>query len=416
MQTLVRNAIRVLRGAFILRLVIAGLKVVILIVFRSALPPAAPVSRVAYSGLYLLPSLAGAIFLSIPGLRARLGDKYLPAGLGVAIVAFSLEYVPAYTQSGLQVIVTLRSGHQLTHFWAPTEAILLVLVPCVLSAAVYGMRGAVVSATLASLIHLAQGIGFWRAGLPLHGFLALLPLRLAVLYAFPMIAGYLADTRAREHAALQEANRRLRGYAATVEQLATSRERVRLARELHDTLAHTLSALVVQLEAVEALRASDPAGSAAQLGKVRAHARAGLDETRRAILDLRSSPVEEVGLAAALGRLAEKWDVEYALAGEPVPLPAVQANALYRIAEEALVNAERHADAGRIGLRLETVDAGRLVLVVEDDGRGFDPGAVEPERVGLTGIYERAALIGAEVTVESAPERGTRLQVALEIA
>jgi signal transduction histidine kinase len=415
MQTTVRNAIRVLQGAFVLRLLIAALTVVILIVYRSALPPAEPVSRVAYGGLYLLPSLAGAILISIPGLGARLGNKYLPVALGIAIVAFSLEYVPAYTQTGLQVIITLRSGHQLNHFWAPTEAILLVLVPCVLGAAVYGVRGAVLSATLASLIHLVQGIGFWQAGLPLDGFVALLPLRLAVLYGFPIIAGYLADTRGREHAALQEANRQLRGYAATVEQLATSRERVRLARELHDTLAHTLSALVVQLEAVDALREGDPAGSEAQLAKVRAQARAGLGETRRAILDLRSSPVEEVGLAAALARLAEKWGVEYSPGGEEVLLPTVQANALYRIAEEALANAERHADASRIGLRLETMDASSLALVVEDDGRGFDPDAVEPERVGLTGIYERAALIGAEVTVESAPEWGTRLRVALEI-
>jgi signal transduction histidine kinase len=415
MQTTVRNAIRVLRGAFVFRLLIAAIAAIVLIVYRSELPPPEPVTRVAYGGLFLVPSLAGAIFLSIPGLDRRLGAKYLPAALGVAIVAFSLEYAPAYTQTGLQVIVTLSSGRQVSHFWAPTEALLLVLVPCVLGAAVYGVRGAVLSASLASVIHLAQGFGFWHSGMPLYGFLALLPLRLGVLFGFPIIAGYLADTRQREHAALQEANRRLRGYAATVEQLATSRERVRLARELHDTVAHTLSALVVQLEAVDALQGTDPDGAAEQLEKVRAQARAGLGETRRAILDLRSSPVEELGLVGALAQLAERWEVEFWSVGERVPLPTVRANALYRIAEEALTNAQRHADAGRIVLSLSYVDSDRLELAIEDDGRGFDPEAVGPERVGLTGIYERAALIGAQVTVASAPDRGTRLQVTLGI-
>jgi signal transduction histidine kinase len=320
MQTTIRNAIRVLRGAFVFRLLIAALTAVVLVVYGTALPPAEPVAQMAYGGLFLIPSLVGAIFLSIPGLERRMGNKYLPVALAVAIAAFSLEYAPAYTQTGLQVIVTLRSGQQLIHYWAPTEAMLLVLVPCVLGAAVYGVRGAVLSATLASLIHLAQGVGFWHSGLPLYGFLALLPLRLGVLYGFPIIAGYLADTRQREHAALEEANRQLRGYAATVEQLATSRERVRLARDLHDTLAHTLSAIVVQLEAVDALQANDPPASAAQLNKVRAQARAGLDETRRAILDLRSSPVEEVGLDGALSKLAEKWEAEFRPAGErPAP-------------------------------------------------------------------------------------------------
>jgi signal transduction histidine kinase len=415
MKTTVHNAIRVLRGAFVFRILVAALTVVAFVVYRAPLPPAEPATQMAYGGLFLVPSLVGAIFLSIPGLERRLGARYLPVALAVAIAAFSLEYAPAYTETGLRVIVTLRSGRQLVHYWAPTEAVLLVLVPCVLAAAVYGVRGAVLSATLASLIHLAQGFGFWRSGLPLYGFLALLPLRVAVLYAFPIIAGYLADTRQHEHAALEEANRQLRGYAATAEQLATSRERVRLARDLHDTLAHTLSAILVQLEAVDALQASDPPASAEQLKKVRAQARAGLDETRRAILDLRSSPVEEVGLGGALSRLAEKWDAEFLSAGERVPLPAVQANALYRIAEEALANAQRHADAGRVALHLDYDDSGSLVLAVEDDGRGFDPDSVEPERVGLTGIYERAALIGAQVAVQSSPDRGTRLQVTLDI-
>jgi signal transduction histidine kinase len=293
--------------------------------------------------------------------------------------------------------------------------ILMMLVPCVLAGATYGRRGAVKAASLATALHLATGIVVWLYGVPLLGFLALLPLRVAVLYVFPLIAGYLADTWRQEHAAVQEANRQLRGYAATVEHLATSRERIRLARDMHDTLAHSLSAVVVQLEAVDTLQERDPVTAREQLAKVRQQARSGLNEARRAIQNLRSAPVEELGLAGAVEQLAERfgqrngiqtdWDVE----GEPVPLLPVQANALYRIAEEALVNVERHAEATRVTVRLRYADG--VTLTVQDDGLGFDLTTVDPDRYGLMGIRERAALVDARVNVDSAPNEGTTLTV-----
>ena len=101
------------------------------------------------------------------------------------------------------------------------------------------------AASLATVIHMVLGVVIWLAGRPLEGFLTLLPLRIGILYTFPVIAGAMADTWRREHQKLEQANRQLRGYAATVETLTTSRERVRLARAMHDTLAHSLSALIV---------------------------------------------------------------------------------------------------------------------------------------------------------------------------
>jgi signal transduction histidine kinase len=243
----------------------------------------------------------------------------------------------------------------------------------------------------------------------------LLPVRIAVLYGFPLIAGYLADTWRREHEELQEANRQVRGYAATIEQLATSRERVRLARAMHDTLAHSLAALVVQLEAVDALQETDPEAAQEQLGKVRQEARVGLEETRRAILDLRSAPVEERGLSGALEQLVRQFGqrngikTEWTVRGEFTPLLPVQANALYRIAEEALSNIERHAGARNVAVSLSYENG--VTLTVQDDGQGFDPQAVDVDRYGLIGVHERATLVDGEVNIVSAPSTGTMLSV-----
>jgi signal transduction histidine kinase len=411
----VRNTIRVLRGVFIFRLLFTAFGVLVFTVRWSMLSASESLKASPFAVFFLVPTLATALFLFVPGLQRRLGRLYLPIALAMSILSFTLESGIAYLHPGACVLVTLPSGREINLFLASTEMILFALVPCVLAGAAYGLHGAIHAATLATLIHLALGVLVWLLGASFRGFLLSLPPRVAVLYAFPLITGYLADTWRREHASLEKANRRLRGYAATVEHLATSRERVRLARAMHDTLAHSLSALVVQLEALDTLQETDPGAAGAQFEKIRQHARLGLDEARQAILDLRSSPVEELGLAGALQRLVERFgqrngmQVDWHVEGDPVPLLPAQANALYRIAEEALDNVERHADASHLAVRLSYVNG--VTLHVQDDGQGFDPENVDPERYGLVGIYERAVLIDGRVTVAAAPNEGTTLTV-----
>jgi signal transduction histidine kinase len=236
-----------------------------------------------------------------------------------------------------------------------------------------------------------------------------------VLYGFPIIAGYLADTWRQEHQALLVANRQLRGYAATIEQLATSRERVRLARAMHDTLAHTLAAMVIQLEAVDALQEVNPKAAQAQLSKASREARTGLEEARQAILDLRSAPVEEHGLDEALEQMVRRFgqrngiQTGWTLKGSPTPLLPVQANALYRITEEALSNVERHSDARSLEVSMEYGIG--VTLAIHDDGIGFDPHDVDEGRYGLLGIRERATLVDGQVDIASSPGAGTTLSV-----
>lgn len=416
MTHIVRNTTRLLRVVIVFRLVLVAFAALRFLADSGPLSvapgPGPPIHIVV-----LLPALLTTLFLLLPWLERALGRFYLPTALVLTIVDFSLQYGIAYlSPEGLgYVTVLLPTGQAFSMFWASLELVLLILLPCMLAGAAYGLRSAVLASSLATAMHLAMGVFVWVSGAPPEGFVVLLPMRVGVLYGFPMIAGSMADAWRREHAELEEANQQLRGYAAAIEHLATSHERVRLARAMHDTLAHSLSALTVQLEALATLQESDPEASRAQLDKIRELARSGLDEARRAIFDLRSAPVEEYGLAGAIERLltqsGERSGIrtDWVLVGDAFALLPVQANALYRIALEALENIELHAGATHVGIELRYGDG--VTLSIQDDGRGFDPEAVDPDRYGLVGIRERAALIDGQVSVDTGPDRGTTVTV-----
>jgi signal transduction histidine kinase len=201
--------------------------------------------------------------------------------------------------------------------------------------------------------------------------------------------------------------------------LAISRERNRLARDLHDTLAHSLSALTVQLEALRILIANDPKAAEKAVDELSALARRGLEDSRRAIQALRSGPVETVGLDGALRDTLQAFQARtgvstnLSVAGDESDLTGEEAQALFRIAEEALSNVERHASAQQVTVRLARgVD--RIDLVIWDDGVGFDPAAVERDHYGLTGMRERAAMIDATLEVSSHPGGGTKIWCSLK--
>lgn len=215
---------------------------------------------------------------------------------------------------------------------------------------------------------------------------------------------------------LREANAALAQYAATREQLAESRERNRLARELHDTLAHSLTALTVSLETAKAYLDLDREKARSLLETSLQSARAGAEETRRALRALRSSDLEDLGLRLALQKLAESaaarahLDLELELQDPLPPLRPDVAQSLYRIAQEAIENVVRHAQAKKLTLRL--FHDGRTHLIVEDDGIGFDPRqATGGGHFGLAGMKERAELAGGKLTIESQNRRGTKVHL-----
>ncbi|MDW8254916.1 MAG: histidine kinase [Chloroflexota bacterium] len=222
------------------------------------------------------------------------------------------------------------------------------------------------------------------------------------------------------HVAAAIHNARL--YEAS-KQAGVTEERSRLAREIHDTLAQGLSAIILHLEAADALldRAGDGPSDQARQHVRRAGelARANLDEARRSLLDLRAAPLEGLDLPSALQQLAQTTaqetgiPIRFEAEGAFDRYPARVEAGLYRIAQEALANAVRHAAPSAVTIRL-VAEGPMLHLTVADDGRGFDPDAVRATGgggFGITGMRERAALLGGTLAVESRPHAGTRILV-----
>lgn len=219
-----------------------------------------------------------------------------------------------------------------------------------------------------------------------------------------------------QHAAIALTNARL--YERSRE-LTIAEERTRIAHELHDAVAQKLFSLRLTAQAATALVDRDPARAKAELHEVARLSGEAADELRAAVVELRPAALDEDGLVATLRTQAQVLDrahsaeVDFVCEGVRA-LPAAQEEALLRVAQEALHNALRHADAGRV--RVSLVRRGpSAVLTVTDDGRGFDPGAVRSagRHLGLVSMRDRASGVGGTLTVRSEPGKGTA--VALEV-
>ncbi len=220
-------------------------------------------------------------------------------------------------------------------------------------------------------------------------------------------------------AELQAKNRLLEAYAAQVETLAAVEERNRLAREMHDTIGHRLTAAAVQLEGAERLAIQQPERAAALIGAGRQQVRDALQDLRATVGRLREPVEVELPLPQALQRLAAGFGeatglvVHLELPETPCAMTAAQRLALYRTAQEGLTNVQRHAGARQAWLRLECT-ADRLALHVSDDGRGL---GIRPpaDGFGLRGLRERAARLGGTVTLAHRPGGGAILTIQLLI-
>jgi signal transduction histidine kinase len=216
-----------------------------------------------------------------------------------------------------------------------------------------------------------------------------------------------------QRAALAIENARLYEQA---QQAAMIEERQRLARELHDSVTQTLFSSSIIAEVLPRLWERDPALALPRLEELRQSTRGALAEMRTLLLELRPAALTEVALPELLRQLTEaitgraRLSVSLEVEGERALPPDVQV-ALYRIAQEALNNVAKHASAGEAWVHLRLAPE-RVELRVSDDGRGFDPAAVAPGRLGLGGMRERAEAIGATLRVEAHPGGGTEIDVA----
>jgi signal transduction histidine kinase len=212
---------------------------------------------------------------------------------------------------------------------------------------------------------------------------------------------------------LTEDRARVRRLAAQVISVQDE-ERARVARELHDSTAQILAAMMLQLGV--AARESSSAALDARIATLRELAAEALEEVRSLSHTMHPRVLDDLGLAAALEWIArqtrdqESFDVEViAEEGQP-SIPAELASVLYRVAQEALRNAARHAAASRVEIVLRR-EAGRATLLVADDGCGFDVRRAQERRpgMGLFSMRERVGLVNGTLRVESSPGRGTRV-------
>jgi signal transduction histidine kinase len=297
------------------------------------------------------------------------------------------------------------------------QLVVVLFLPLVLIAWQYDfhwvLRFSVATALLdAGLTVLAASVSSWGG---IHLLISIIFIR-TVLY---IIVGYmitrLVASQRQQRQALSEANTQLTHYAATLEQLSISRERNRLARELHDTLAHTLSGLAIQLEAVDAAWETDLDAAHTLLEQSLTATRSGLTETRRALQALRASPLEDLGLLLAIRTLAESLATRAGLTLD-LHLPDKMDNlsppveqCVYRITQESLANVDRHANARQISVQLERASQ-HLTLTIVDDGQGFVPDEINTENhLGLKGMKERAEMVGGSLVVASESGQGTKI-------
>lgn len=219
------------------------------------------------------------------------------------------------------------------------------------------------------------------------------------------------ETAERLTVELRDANEKLTAYAAQAEELATTRERNRLAREIHDGVGHYLTVVKTQLDAAGALLPGDPEKARATVTKAAKLAAEALDDVRRSVGSLRADAARPP-LPESLRQLAAHGEPAPALAieGTPRPLTPAVEHALFRAAQEGLTNIRKHAGATTALLRLDYRDARHVQLELSDNGVGRN-GDGAGDGFGLLGLRERIELLGGSVSAANRLEGGFSLRV-----
>ena len=349
------------------------------------------------------------LYLSLPGLAQRLKSFYLPIGILWAAAGSILDPhigLPLSEGSTPETFVQVMLWRQ----------IIWLLIPLVVVGWQYSMHQVVLFSVLTATLNVA----LLARTLPLRellssSLLGIVAVQIAIFLIVGNMIASLMRVQREQRQRLTEAHARLAQSAATHEQLTISRERNRLARELHDVLAHTLSGVAVELGGARAMLRLDPERADGLLSQSLRAIREGLSETRRALQALRAQPLEDLGLALAVRTLAESYagrlDIQIDLRIDPDvgEYPVEVQQCVYRIAQEALANLADHAQAQRAQVVLVR-DQGQLRLIISDDGCGFDPSRPGDEyRYGLRGMRERAEMIGGTLSVESQVGKGTQI-------
>lgn len=292
-------------------------------------------------------------------------------------------------------------------------AIIVLSIAFILrNAELFEPRRALVASVVGVLIALIAMIAFSIASGEDRA--ATIDTALALLMAIG-VTGALASFAASERRALlslRAAHDELRRHAERAAETAAEHERIRIATDLHDAIGHSLTALNVQLQSATRLRASRPAEADALIDSALDLGQSALASVRSTVSALRADPLEREPLDRVLRRIVARHDAsdgpQIDAAVESWRDAPATATVVARIAEEALVNAIKHAGARRVRVSLRTSNAGEAQLEVSDDGCGFSP-SEQSSGHGLQIMRERARGAGIALALESAPGDGTRV-------
>jgi signal transduction histidine kinase len=238
-----------------------------------------------------------------------------------------------------------------------------------------------------------------------------------IIFGALLLVGHLIVSEEEARRLLGETNLKLTEYAAQAEELATTKERNRMAREIHDNLGHYLTAINMQLEAAQAVLPTDPTRAQQAMSKAQGLTKEGLTEIRRSVAALRAAPVENLLLDEAITLLVEEYranglSINYHVEGSVRPASASVEMALYRIAQEGLTNIRKHAQATRAELELRYEDDGHVRLKMLNDGVKH---ASSKSGFGLIGIQERVKLLGGTLNIQQAEGQDFSLLVELPV-
>jgi signal transduction histidine kinase len=212
---------------------------------------------------------------------------------------------------------------------------------------------------------------------------------------------------------LQEANQQLREYAVQAEELAVTRERNRLAREIHDGLGHYLTTVHMEIQAARAVMDRDPGRAKQMLDKAQILTQDALTDVRSSVAALRASPDENLPLPEMVDKLlkncsAMNLETDLRIVGTPHSLSPQVYLTLFRAAQEAISNICKHSKATQVWVQLDYLTAGEIRLMVQDNGIGAEQ--IEGG-FGLLGVRERINLLNGKFTIRTAINEGFRLEI-----
>ena len=245
---------------------------------------------------------------------------------------------------------------------------------------------------------------------------------LAIAYLSLAYSENLERESMRQYEEVEQARRELEQLSARLLEIQED-ERRRLSRELHDEIGQTLTALRIEISQAHSLTRTDTPAVRERLESARALAEKTLSTVRNIALLLRPSMLDDLGLGPALQWQAEDFSsrtgvpCEYSDGGLHDVLSDACKTCVYRVVQEALHNAEKHASASNVRVSISQQPT-VLTVAIEDNGCGFDTDATarRPGSLGILGMRERAALLGGALTIVSPPGQGTRVKLSLPLA